>query len=146
MQQRARLRPFEPTEGLALPAPPARNAMAVEHLPDRAAAEADQPGQPRRAVAGPLTGGNDLALTLSRQRPRTRPGPRRPSPQAGARRPLSCARRPPPVPPPVRRRRRHAERGRGRPQRIAPFHQLNQLEPPRQSELASTVFHVRPLL
>src|SRR5829696_752075 len=146
MQQRTRLRPLEPTEGLALAAPAARNTMAVEHLPDRAAAEPDQPGQPRRAVAGPPTGSDDLGLTLSRQRPRTGPRPRRPGPQASPRRPLSCARHPPPVPPPVRRRRRHAEGGRGRPQRIAPFHQLNQLEPPRQSELASTVFHVRPLL
>ena len=52
--------------------------------------------------------------------------------------------RPPAMPPPMRRGRRNSTLSSCRPKRASTLNQSNQLQTARQSELASTVFHVRP--
>src|SRR5215204_3081937 len=52
---------------------PLRAPVAMEDLPDRRAAIADQAGQPGRPVVGPLPGLEDSLLLIVGQPPRTRP-------------------------------------------------------------------------
>src|SRR4051812_1202595 len=120
--------------------------MAAQDLVDRAAAESDQARQPRRPVARPSPRPQDPLLSLGAQPPRTTARPRRPGPQTRQRRPLSLRRRFPAMPPPMRGGRRNRTLSRRGPKRAPTLNQTDQLQPARQSELASTVFHVRPPL
>src|SRR5215210_802901 len=147
VQQGASLGPLIATAAVAvLAAAPARDAVTREHLPDRRAMPAGQELQLHRPVVGVLARGQDRCLRVGAQRPRTRPRYRRPGPQTRPRDPLSLRRLLPTTPPPMRRGDRNRTLSRRRSKRAPTLNQPNQLQTARQSELASTVFHVRPLL
>src|SRR4051794_17484022 len=119
--------------------------MTPQDFPDRRAAIANQPRQPGRPEIRPCPRLQDPLLSLRAQRPRTRSRDRRAGPQTRPRRPLGLRRLLPTTPPPMRRGHRNRTLGRRSPERAPTLNQTNQLQPPGQSELASTVFHVRPL-
>jgi hypothetical protein len=70
VQQRSGPRPFVAAKAVALSAPPAREAMALEHLPDSRAGPAHQSGQPPGAEVGLAAGAQDRLLLGGRQPPR----------------------------------------------------------------------------
>ena len=147
VQQRPGLGPLiaAACSAAALAAPPARDAMTRQHLVDRRAMPAGQELQLHRPVVGLLARGQDRPLSLSAQRPRTRPRPRglRVRRHASDARSSSLAATPA-MPPPMRRGRRNRTLSRRGPKRAPTLDQTNQLQTARQSELASTVLHVRP--
>src|SRR4051794_26462472 len=118
--------------------------MTSQYLVDRRAPPGHQPRQPSRPEVRPRSCLKDPLLLLGGQLPWTRLGHRPTRPQTRPARPLVLTRGLPAPPPPVRRRRRNAQAGRGLPERRAALDQLRQFAPPTQSELAPTVFHVRP--
>jgi hypothetical protein len=147
VQQRARLRPFK--AAVALPRPRAaalRASVTSQHLPNRAAAIADQAREPSRPVVRALPRIKDALLDLRAQRPRATPRPRGSGAQTRQRGALGLRRHAPAMPPPMRRGRRNRTLSRRGAKRASPLDQPDQLQTARQSELASTVFHVRPLL
>src|SRR5215210_1186370 len=105
---------------------------------------AGQELQLHRPVVGLLARGQDRLLSLRTQRPRTRAWPRAARPQARQRRALGLARGLPAMPPPMRRGRRNRTLSSSSSERASTLNQTNQLQTARQSELASTVLHVRP--
>jgi hypothetical protein len=119
--------------------------MTLEDLPDRRAAIANQPRQPRRPQIRPRPRLKNPLLGGSAKRPRTRLRDWRPGPQTRPRGPLRLRGLRPAPPPPMRRRDRNRTLSRGGSKRASTLNQQDQLQPPGQSELASTVFHVRPL-
>jgi hypothetical protein len=81
---------------------------------------------------------------LGAERPRTAARPRRARAQTRQRHPLRARCALPAVPPTMRRGRRNSTLRRRRAKRTPPLNQPDQPQPSGQSELASTVLHVRP--
>ena len=119
--------------------------MTLEDFPDRRAAKADQPRQAGRPEIRARPRLKNALLGLSAKRPRTRLRNRRPGPQTRPRGALGLRRLDPTPPPPMRRGHRNSTLIRRGAKRGPTLDQPNQPQPPGQSELASTVFHVRPL-
>src|SRR5438552_323287 len=110
---RAGLRPLVAAVTLTRLARPSRQAVTPEHLPDRRAGTADDPGEAAGAKVGAAASLQDRLLPARREptgpavRPRGTIDKRR----------IETAAFQPAVPPAVHSRGRHAEAGRGPPQR-----------------------------
>jgi hypothetical protein len=128
-------RPLIAAVAVALRAPAAREAVAVEHLPDRRAGPAHDPRQPRRAEVRLAPGAQDRLLLALREPPRQGRRPARAVEQTAARAALLSTGREPAVPPAMRGRRRHVEGGSCRLQRHPILGCQHQRMAPRHSEL-----------
>src|SRR5436190_13637949 len=113
LQERAWSRPLVAAWRRQLRSRSAREAVPPEHLPDRRACPAHDPGQPAGPVPGLPARGQDRLLLERAQLPRRAARPTRTIVQGGR----AAAAIEPAMPPAVRGRRRGAEGGRGRLQR-----------------------------
>jgi hypothetical protein len=147
VQQRAGLRPLIAARALTRLLGQPRDAVAPQHLADaRPMPAIAEHRQAHLTPAGPGPRLEDLLLLRGAQRPRAAPRDRPARRQTTEVLPRRRRRRVPAVALRLDRGRRAGKRSRDLAQRLAGLTAPDHRDPRRQSELTSTVLHVRPLL
>src|SRR3954452_7758113 len=113
--------------------------MASQHLPDRRASAANDPGETPGPEAGLVTSSQDRFLLGARETTRLAMRPRAAIAEPGAGGELGDARRAVAMPPAMGGRRRDVERGSCRPQRHPRLDRLAQSETSSRSESGVSV-------
>jgi hypothetical protein len=139
VQQRTRTRPLVAAERLALAARPARETIAVQHLPDRRSRPANDSRQAARPEVRLAPRAHDRVFLRRRQPARLAMRATRTIDPPARRSSVGQSNALAPMPPAMRRRRRDVEGGRGRPQRQPLIDKLDERDSPSRSELGPRV-------